>query len=569
VGEASAAQLSAWDFAVTDWSDRLQQGRTLLPDLPLNETEAARAADLFDRLRLPDVPGQPQLRDAAGDWFRGIVRAVFGSLDPETRVRRVPGVFALVPKKNSKTTNAAALMLTALLMNQRPNAQFGLFGPTQEIADLAFSAAANMIKATPEYARLFDVKDYNKTIVVRAGKGKGSWLKITTFDMQTATGGKYAGWLLDELHLLGKVPYAARVIGQLRGAASAIPEQFGVIITTQSDEPPAGIFKSELDYARNVRDGLAEAPTVLPVLYEFPRQVQVDRAKPWRDPAIWPLVLPNLGRSVSLEVLERDYATARQKGEEEERRWASQHLNIEIGLALRSDGWAGAEFWERQGDPSLTLEELLRRAEVCTVGIDGGGLDDLLGLAVIGRCRRTRRWLHWGRGWAHPIVLQRRQTEAPRLRDMAAAGDLCLVEQIGQDIAEVVEIVRRVADAGLLPEKHAVGLDPAGVGAIVDGLAEAGIEGERVVAVSQGWRLGGAIKTAERKLAEGALVHGAQPLLAWSVANAKVEPKGNAILITKQASGTAKIDPLMALFSAVELLARNPAGARSFWEAAE
>ena len=35
----------------------------------------------------------------------------------------------------------------------------------------------------------------------------------------------------------------------------ANPEAFMVIITTQSDKPPAGAFKAELDYARGVRDG--------------------------------------------------------------------------------------------------------------------------------------------------------------------------------------------------------------------------------------------------------------------------------------------------------------------------
>jgi phage terminase large subunit-like protein len=44
----------------------------------------------------------------------------------------------------------------------------------------------------------------------------------------------------------------------------------------------------------------------------------------------------------------------------------------------------------------------------------------------------------------------------------------------------------------------------------------------------------------------------------WCVGNARVEPKGNAILITKQASGTGKIDPLMATLNAVALLALNP-----------
>jgi len=55
------------------------------------------------------------------------------------------------------------------------------------------------------------------------------------------------------------------------------------------------------------------------------------------------------------------------------------------------------------------------------------------------------------------------------------------------------------------------------------------------------------------------LVHGASALMAWSVSNARIEDKGNAISITKQASGKAKIDPLMAVFDAVSLMALNPA----------
>jgi phage terminase large subunit-like protein len=59
-------------------------------------------------------------------------------------------------------------------------------------------------------------------------------------------------------------------------------------------------------------------------------------------------------------------------------------------------------------------------------------------------------------------------------------------------------------------------------------------------------------------LAEGTLMHGGRPLMAWCVGNAKVEPRANSILITKQASGFAKIDPLMALFNAAALMSQNP-----------
>ena len=78
--------------------------------------------------------------------------------------------------------------------------------------------------------------------------------------------------------------------------------------------------------------------------------------------------------------------------------------------------------------------------------------------------------------------------------------------------------------------------------------------------MSQGWKLNGAIKTTERQLAGGDLVHAGQALMAWCVGNAKVVPVGNAVTITKQASGSAKIDPLMAGFNAVSLMALNPEG---------
>jgi phage terminase large subunit-like protein len=54
------------------------------------------------------------------------------------------------------------------------------------------------------------------------------------------------------------------------------------------------------------------------------------------------------------------------------------------------------------------------------------------------------------------------------------------------------------------------------------------------------------------------MVHAPQPLMAWCVGNAKVELKASSRAITKQMAGTAKIDPLIAAFNAVMLMATNP-----------
>jgi phage terminase large subunit-like protein len=263
-----------------------------------------------------------------------------------------------------------------------------------------------------------------------------------------------------------------------------------------------------------------------------------------------------MGFSVDQAFLEREFKKAELAGGDSFRGFMAKHADVEIGLNLRSDRWAGADFWESQGKAKgITLDDLLDRSEVVDVGIDGGGLDDLLGLAVVGRDKDTREWLTWTHAWAHPSVLERRKDVASRLHDFAKDGDLTLVQHIGEDVADVASICALIEARGLLDK---IGCDPAGLGGITDALAEAGIPETKMVGIQQGWRLTGAIKTAERKLAEGVLVHGGQPLMAWCVGNAKVEPRGNAVIITKQAAGSAKIDPLMSLFNAVTLMSLNP-----------
>ena len=113
------------------------------------------------------------------------------------------------------------------------------------------------------------------------------------------------------------------------------------------------------------------------------------------------MVTPNAGRSVTIPRLVEEFKVAEATSEPELRAWASQHLNVEIGLALHSDRWVGADFWE-QGVSKVTLDDLLARSEVITAGIDGGGLDDLLGLALLGREEKTGEWLLWTHAWAHP-----------------------------------------------------------------------------------------------------------------------------------------------------------------------
>ena len=555
----------AWTTACVDWSDRLRDGRSIIP-APLFREPAEQALEIFKMLKMVDVIGHPTFGEVCEQFIFDLVAAIFGALDPETQRRLIREVLLLIPKKNGKSTIAAGIMITALILSQRTNDEMLILAPTKEVAENAFKPAKGMIEADDNLKAFLHVQDHTKTIT---NLNTSATLKVVAADAGTV-GGKKASWvLIDEEWLFGKLAGAEDMFREATGGLASRPEGIVIKLTTQSNEPPAGVFRKDLDRARNIRDGKVQDDAFLPVLYEFPDAMIKSQA--YLEPENWHMVNPNLGRSVDVEFLRRSLRTAQEEGEESLLGFLSKYMNVEIGMNLRSDRWRGADFWEKAADESVDFDELLRRSEVIVAGIDGGGLDDLLGLALIGRCKATRKWLFWGHAWVHKIVLELRKDIATKLHDLAAAGDLTIVDLPGEDVNEVADILCQVRDAGLMPldDQPGIGVDSAGIGDIIDELESPGRDfvETQIVGISQGWKLNGAIKTMERKVAGGELVHGGQALMAWCVGNARVVQAGNAIYVTKQASGKAKIDPLMAGFNAVTLMSRNPeAQGKSFWE---
>lgn len=556
------------DYSCRDWWARLQAGKSLIPDdvrSHLNEARAAKAVAMFNKLRLPDVAGQPYMRDAAGEWQRDIVRCAMGGFDPALAVQWLQQIGVVVPKKNSKTTGGAGVGVTALLSNERPLAELILIGPTQEVADLAFSQAAGMVAADPEgylQGRLH-VRDHKKEIKDRL---TGAKLKVKTFDLKVSTGSKPVFILADELHIMSQYSYATRVIGQLTGGMIANPEALIIYITTLSDTPPEGVFLQELTSWRNIRDGKSSTKGVLPIIYEFPAEIQRDESKPWKNPAIWHYVLPNLNYSITLKRLHDDFVKAEEKGDAELLRWASQHLNIQPGLASFEGIWAGALYWEQQSRP-IDLDMMIRDCEVLTIGIDGGGLDDLLGVAVMGRRKSDGKWLLWGKAWAQEIVFERRKEIAEKLRDFVKAGSLviCPVEDATRDLREIADLCVRLKIAGKLPAELSIGVDRYAITALVteimsrkDAAGNPHFDEKALTAIPQGGALAPASWGMERKLSDGSLIVSDDPLLSWSAGNCKVIVRGNAQIVEKAVSGRAKIDPTVAAFNAFMLMAKNP-----------
>ncbi|MBI0275669.1 terminase large subunit [Hafnia alvei] len=538
-----------WSTACPDWAERLTLGRSIIPP-PIFSEQAAIALGIFKELKIVDAPGSPTFGESCAQWVFDLVSALFGSYNTETGRRYITEVFILIPKKNSKSTLAAGIMMTALLMNWRQAASFTIIAPTVEVATNAFNPARDMVKRDDELDDLCQVQTHIRTITHRPSD---STLKVVAAAADTVSGIKSVGTLIDELWLFGKQVKADDMLREATGGLASRPEGFVIYATTQSNEPPAGVFKQKLAYARDVRDGKVVDPSFLPVIFEHPPEMV--RRKEHLLLENLAMVNPNLGFSVDETFLNREFKKAKEAGEEAFRGFMAKHGNVEIGLALRADRWVGADFW-LPAARKVSFEDILARSEVIDVGIDGGGLDDLLGFSVIGRDKITKEWLSWSYAWAHEIALERRKSEASKIRDFERDGELTVCALPGDDLLELADYVKRIMEAELLDK---IGVDNSGLGSIIDVLEEIGVEPEQIVGIHQGWKMTGAIKTIERRLAEGTLIHADQALMNWCVSNARVEPRSNAILITKQASGNMKIDPLMALINAATLMALNPA----------
>ena len=555
-----------WSTACLDWQDRIVAGESLVPIAPLFPAKADEALGIFKSLQVTDLAKKadgswPTLGEICDEFVFDLVGAIFGAEDPETGQRLIREFMLLISKKNAKSTIAAGIMLTALIVNWRPSAELMILAPTLEVANNSFGPAVGMVKADAELRDLLHIQEHKRTIRHRVTAAE---LKVVAADSDTASGKKAGMVLVEELWLFGKKPKSEAMLREATGGLAARPEGFVLFITTHSDEPPAGVMKTKLAYFRDVRDGLIDDPAALGVLYDWPEEML--EAEAYLDPENFYVTNPNLGRSVSREWLERELAQA-QSGEGEGLQvFLAKHLNVEIGLRLRRDRWVAADYWLENGDKSLTIDTLLARCEVAVVGMDGGGRDDLFGLSVAGRERDTKRWLAVSHAWALEIVLDRRKDAASLLRDFAKDGDLTFVET-GQELVEqAAALTVRIRNSGLMPDIGGIGIDAWGMGTIIDSLVEQGIDpgdavarrSGQIVPERQGVGLTGTIKTVEFKLGDGMLKHDGSEMMAWCVSNARIELKGSNLAMTKQAAGAGKIDPLIALLNAVQMLEAGP-----------
>lgn len=512
---------------------------------------AAKYMNIFNSLHITDVLGNPSIKDLTQKlWYKDFAEFFFGTFNEKERIRAIQEFFVLIPKKNMKSTASGLIMLSALVSNPYRGAEFALIAPSHEVVDNCFLPIVENINVKQKiynkwhFLEAHTSKDGKRYIL---DKRTNATLKITTPLMSTNQGKKWQGVLIEEVALWQSIKKSTAILNEISGNLVNKKDSFIIYLTTQSYEPPYGVFNALLDRARSVEaGGYSEMlkQKFFPLLYEFSKE-QI-KSGFYKNPDNWHIVNPALDISVDKERLMRMQKDAENAGLEAENEFYAKYLNVQINIAQTKNSWAGAKYWE-DCEKKLSLDELIDSSVCIYLGIDGGGLDDLTGLAVLG-IDKNGIWRTWCYAYGVKSVLDRAGLSI-YLQQFQEQGTCKIFNKIGDDAEQIAKDVEYLLDKAQ-GKVNKIGIDPRGGMHIINKINQLT---NKIEFINQGTSQMQADSYLTMKLAQQQVIVSKSDLMRFCVGNAVVEERGDDYFLSKKSSQF-KIDPLIALLNCVQLV---------------
>lgn len=307
---------------------------------------------------LPHVKGRWKTRNLTLEphqCFR--LTAIFGWVD-ELGFRRFRKALVVLPRKNGKSVEAAAVGLYLVALDGEPGAEIYSAATTRDQAKITWDLAKRMVEKSPGFRDRYGIAPLAHSIAIES---EGAFFKPLSRDADSLEGLNPSGCIIDELH----AHKTRDVFDVLDEATGARQQPLLYIISTEGDNNE-GVFAEQVSYGQQVLEGNHEDESYFAIFYT------IDPEDDWTAPASWYKANPNLGVSVFEDGLELRCRQA-QKNPGGQASFFTKRLNVRVG--------AGAAYfsmlaWSRTCfDPSLTLEDFY--GQPCYIGIDLASKSDL------------------------------------------------------------------------------------------------------------------------------------------------------------------------------------------------
>ena len=512
---------------------------------------AQRAVDFFPRC-LKHVEGavanQPFVLEP---WQQAFVGNLFGWKRKNAQgrtVRRYRESLLYVSRKNGKTPLVAGLAAYVLFCETEQAQQNYIAASMREQAGFLFRHLKGMVESEPVLKNMADIYGGRQEAgqsrsIVR--KSDSSFVRVISADAFSKHGGNPHLTIIDELHAQPS-PELYDVLRSAMVSQNRAEPLFLSITTADYDRP--SICNERHNYACQVRDGLVNDPTFLPVIYETPQDAD------WTSPKVWKAANPNIGVSVSKEELHQMCETAKiiPRKENEFKRL---HLNMRTQTDER---WLSLESWDAS-DVAFEESELIGRP--CWCGLDLSTTTDLSAFAMV-----------FVEGERKYRVLLRFWVPGDGIYDRGKRDNVPYETWIKQGFIEPtpgnsIDYTRIRRDINELGERFQVKEIAADRWNATQIITELGQDGFTIFGFGQGFKdMSPAAKELERAIIAGDVSCNRNPVMRWMVSNAKPDRDAADNVKPHKGKSTGRIDGVVATIMGIARASLNGSEYSSCYE---
>lgn len=243
-------------------------------------------------------------------------------------IRRINNVYEKVAKKNGKTALMAGLALDHLSFEQEAGAEAYVGATKEEQAKLCFNQASEFIQKSATLQKL-GFKVYQKEIVFTP---TSSFMKPLGGDSKTQDGINSSLSIIDEYHA-----HKDDSVKENLESSMASRKQPLVYTITTAGTNIAGVCKNFEDQCVAILEGQLKDDHFFIMIHDL------DDGDDWQDPANWIKANPNMGVTVSLDFLKKEYTKAKNQPSKAPN-FKTKHLNMWVDAP---EIWIPSEIWNK------------------------------------------------------------------------------------------------------------------------------------------------------------------------------------------------------------------------------
>jgi phage terminase large subunit-like protein len=312
-------------------------------------------------------------------------------------------------------------------------------------------------------------------------------------------------------------------------------EQPLMLVITTAGSNIAGPCHALQGDVQKVLNGVVENDELFGIVYT------IDEGDDWTSEAALRKANPNYDVSVGADFLASRQREAVQNSRKQSI-FKTKHLNVWVQAR---DAWMNMEWWNRQADPDLSLDQF--KGEECVVGLDLSAKLDLASTAKVFKrvIDGSEHFYVFGRHYLPETTAE--DPEKQHYTAWVADGHLIATD------GEVTDFAAIEADLGDdigCFQVAEIAYDPWGATQLAQRLQAE--HGATVVEFPQNTKnLSEPMKWAEALVKDGRLHHDGDPVLTWAVSNVTAKEDANENVFPRKERAENKIDPAVAMIMAL------------------